>query len=188
MNSIEKVRDYSSKAIKFINIVKVIIIIGIVITSILSITFIVGSFFADKINESILNGSAIGNISLKISNIEFLFVDFSESVELKELAESGNLEDVLITTAGEMITSLIKMIVSLILALTLKKLFVEINKGETPFNAEVLKRLKISFIIITILIGTESLLMAVIVGFSLACIYTMFTRSIELQEESDKTL
>lgn len=68
------------------------------------------------------------------------------------------------------------------------KVFMEIKDSYSPFRPEIVKNLKITFVLITILALRSSLLIGAVIGFSLWCVIHIFEYGCELQKQSDETL
>lgn len=68
------------------------------------------------------------------------------------------------------------------------KVFKDIMGSYSPFRPEIIKRLKVVFVLITVLTLRSSLLIGVIIGFSLWCVFQIFEYGCELQRQSDETL
>ena len=70
----------------------------------------------------------------------------------------------------------------------LKNVFTTIENSETPFNENVLNKVKIAGILVTILTFAKSLGIAVKVGLSFWCVYCILDYGVELQKNEDETL
>lgn len=71
----------------------------------------------------------------------------------------------------------------------IRGMFDEILNSDSPFNARVLRRMKVSFIVITALVLMSSGLgTGAAVGLSLWCVYTMCQYAAVLQQQADETL
>ncbi|MBD5473405.1 MAG: hypothetical protein HDR20_11115 [Lachnospiraceae bacterium] len=68
------------------------------------------------------------------------------------------------------------------------KVFKDIMESYSPFRSEIIKSLKVVFVLITVLVLRSSLLIGAIVGFSLWCVFQIFEYGCELQKQSDETL
>lgn len=68
------------------------------------------------------------------------------------------------------------------------KVFQSLKKNDSPFRPEVVKSLKIAFVLIALLALSNSLLIGAIVSLSLWCIFLIFEYGCELQQQSDETL
>ena len=70
----------------------------------------------------------------------------------------------------------------------LSKAFAAIKESDTPFTEEILGKVRIAAILSTILVALSSIGMAVVVGLSFWCVYSIFNYGIELQKNEDETL
>lgn len=68
------------------------------------------------------------------------------------------------------------------------KVFKEIEESYSPFKPQIVKSIKVAFILITLLSLESSLLIGVMVGFSLWSAVNIFEYGCELQKMSDETL
>lgn len=68
------------------------------------------------------------------------------------------------------------------------KVFRDIKESYSPFRPEIVKNMKVVFVLITVLVLRSSLLIGVVIGFSLWCILQIFEYGCELQRQSDETL
>lgn len=68
------------------------------------------------------------------------------------------------------------------------KVFKNIMESYSPFRPEIVKSLKVVFVLITVLALRSSLLIGAIIGFSLWCVFHIFEYGCELQRQSDETL
>lgn len=68
------------------------------------------------------------------------------------------------------------------------KVFREIGESYSPFRPEIVKNMKVVFVLVTVLVLRSSLLIGVIICFSLWCILQIFEYGCELQRQSDETL
>ena len=78
--------------------------------------------------------------------------------------------------------------VMLAIIIILRKTFLEIEKSDTPFRPEVLKRIRIAGIIITVFTLCYSVGAGAMAGLTAWCICCIFDYGIELQKNDDETL
>ena len=76
----------------------------------------------------------------------------------------------------------------LALIIVLRKTFLEIVKSDTPFREEILRRIRLTGILLTALVLRYSIANAVIVGLTAWCVYCIFDYGVELQKNEDETL
>ncbi len=68
------------------------------------------------------------------------------------------------------------------------KVFRDIKESYSPFRPEIVKSLKVAFVLITLLCLESSILIRVVIGFSLWCVFHIFEYGCELQKQSYETL
>lgn len=68
------------------------------------------------------------------------------------------------------------------------KVFHDIEESYSPFRPEIVKNMKVVFVLVTVLVLRSSLLIGAVIGFSLWCILQIFEYGCELQRQSDETL
>lgn len=78
--------------------------------------------------------------------------------------------------------------VMLAIVIILRKTFLEIEKSDTPFRAEVLNRIRITGILITIVALSYSIGIGAMTGLVSWCVCCIFDYGIELQKSDDETL
>ena len=81
-------------------------------------------------------------------------------------------------------------IAALILAVVIivRKTFLEIEKSDTPFRESILKRIRITGILLTLMAVEYSIPMSILTGLTAWCVYCIFDYGIELQKQDDETL
>ena len=81
-------------------------------------------------------------------------------------------------------------IAALILAviIIIRKTFLEIEKSDTPFRESILKRIRITGILLTLMAVEYSIPMSILTGLTAWCVYCIFDYGIELQKQDDETL
>ncbi|MBO4616293.1 MAG: hypothetical protein J5717_02985 [Lachnospiraceae bacterium] len=81
------------------------------------------------------------------------------------------------------------MVAVVLVAITIiRNLFKKIKESDTPFTEEIAKQIKITGIVVSILVLTESLGIAAIVALSFWCFSCIFEYGTELQQHEDETL
>ncbi|MBP5599654.1 MAG: hypothetical protein J6X48_05170 [Lachnospiraceae bacterium] len=70
----------------------------------------------------------------------------------------------------------------------LRKTFIAVKESETPFNEDVLKKMRATGIITSVLVILSSVGIGVCVALSFWCLYSIFSYGIELQKNEDETL
>ncbi|MCQ2080501.1 MAG: hypothetical protein MJZ11_02505 [Lachnospiraceae bacterium] len=175
---LEKVKKSCNVIGKVLLFFKILMIIGIVGCAIGAIT-----------------SSVIGNDGLKLAfeqeegTIGDMRINFGNGLIVlhsDEFIEEGNylLLILLNTIAGAIVCA-----IGLAFFTFIGRVFKTIEKSETPFCDEVIKSLKISFIVLSIFIAVASGLgTGAITALVCWCLYTIFQYGYVLQKEADETI
>lgn len=108
-----------------------------------------------------------------------------ESALLRSLLDEGDIA----TLLGVKLIVLSVMLI--FIAVTLHfvgKVFKEIRESYSPFRRDIIKNLKVAFVLVTLLVLQRSLGIGLIVGVFLWCVIHIFEYGCELQRMSDETL
>ncbi len=166
---------------KVISAIQTIVIVGMVLAAVSGI-FILGC--REQINPVMAEQVASGKVTMDEviygQGLFSFFIDFEETMEGGDYA----LPIALTCFWGALIC-----LISCIVIGLFKDIFKIIAKEETPFNDEVLKKMKISFIAATVGVACFSGIgTAVIAGLMLWCLFAIFEYGTLLQQEVDETL
>lgn len=172
---IEKIKKSSKVALVISNICK-ILVIACSAACLLGGCVIFG--FREKLN--ILFASGLETIVIPEKDLNHL-----EKVIGTALIESGHIADALGIYVFEMCVILVCLAVVFHFV---GKTFKVITENDSPFCPEIIKNLKISFILITVLELTSSLLIGLLIGVAAWCVISIFEYGCELQKQSDETL
>lgn len=155
---------------------------------------------ADKLIEENKNGNLTMNykvnetVTFKIADIgsdDFEFVRPESSIDslnqaLKNADDPTLFKFLSISYIG---IGLIALSVASVIMLFINQTFATIIKDQTPFSKNVLKKLKITFILLTIIsFVTLGIGITILVGFCCFALYTIIDYGSVLQIESDETL
>lgn len=179
---VEKIQKSSSIALKAARVVKVILIVGAVLTLAAGCMLIA---FQEPINREVEKAVARGDI---IKEEIMPRVEDSAGFEMHLVAyltKDGYFAEVLGTylfTVGVLLV-LLAAVMHFI-----GKVFQEIQVSYSPFKPEIVKSIKVAFVMITLLSLENSLLIGIMVGFSLWSVVNIFEYGCELQRQSDETL
>ena len=105
-----------------------------------------------------------------------------------EFIEKLNIESVTDKAAINCIVAMAMVAVVLAAITIIRNLFKKIKESDTPFTEEIAKQIKITGIVVSILVLTESLGIAAIVALSFWCFSCIFEYGTELQQHEDETL
>ena len=172
---IAAIKKSAGVAEKVLDVIKTILIVGIVLCIIGA-----GAVFAgSKLGEFTVKGETItvyniidSNATLP-SNLQFL----------EEVPLSNTLKMSIVCIVAAIFVAL-----ALVLVIVVKKMFSEIKESDTPFRTSILSRIKATGIVITIFVLTQSVGIAAITALTFWCIYCVFEYGVELQNNEDETL
>ena len=175
---IKKRCQTSAKVTGILRIFAIIGMIGSLVGAI--ICFAQRDVINTQMAEEVASGKATVE-SLKIDSPGInLVIDYT-----KAFAEGDYANPIIISC---IVAVVICAAVAVILTL-FKKIFTDLSVEETPFSASVMSRLKISFIIITVVVAIfVGLGPGVIAGLFLWCVYSILDYGKVLQAEVDETL
>lgn len=187
VESKEKLKKVSSGLCKVLRVVKIILIVLSIIAAIEALVFFVlgGTDLITKIYEA--NESKLANVKLEYDSDKFIFINYNY-VYLKDLYAKGDLDKLVLGYGVETIGVAINLCVFAVVCHYIRKVFILFRDNENPFDVSMLKPLKIMFILITILIIIKNVIVGLIVGGLLACLYFIYLYGCCMQEEDDHTL
>ena len=110
------------------------------------------------------------------------------SVNGFEFVNKLNIESVNVKAAVNCIVAMCVVGVVLAAIIIIRDLFKKIEESDTPFTEEIAKQIKITGIVVSILVLTESVGIAAIVALSFWCFACVFEYGVELQKHEDETL
>ncbi len=84
----------------------------------------------------------------------------------------------------------VAVMVALVLAVViiLRKTFIDIKESDSPYREEILHRVKILGILVTLIVLSYSIGNGIIIGLTFWCVYCIYDYGIELQKNDDETL
>ena len=180
-NKLETIKKRCQTSSKIVGILRIFPAIGCISSIIGLIACILNS---EAINEKVAAAVAQGDLSLQDFSMGMGSL-FRVVVDFNEFYQSGNYVEPFIIAC---ILAAITCVMAYVLLTLLKKIFTELSLEETPFSDSVMKRIKISFIIITLILLGNSAVAALIGGLAMWCIYSILDYGKALQTEVDETL
>lgn len=180
----DNIKKVSSTVLKVAKIAKVFTMIALVASLVSGIFFTV-VLATDGVAKLVEDYPQIGERLRITEDHAFGLVKISSSLSDYSGEE---LIQVSIEHALESFGYAIMAVLILIVLNELVKTFQMIADNDSPFNEALLHRLKPIFILITVICAFESILLALVVGAVLMCLYEIFKYGCELQIESDETL
>ena len=174
---LESIKKSSNVAMILARIAKIICIVGAAICIVCGIGLIA---FHDTVNEELQRAEAEGKLDLNDLILEFNVGGLTMSLD-----DSGRISE----TMGLflLLTNIFAIVFAVLLHFT-GRVFKKIKESDSPFQKSILKDMIVVFVLITLLALQSSILIGVMVGFSLWCIYSVFDYGCELQRQSDETL
>ena len=175
---IERIKKSAGVTAKVLNVIKTILIVGIVLAFIggLSVFFRLGDdgktvevFGKQIVVHNMVN---LGDLSVK----SFDFIDMFD------------IEEPVLKAGVNCFFAAFMIVMVLVCVIMIRKTFTTIEKSDTPFKPEILRSIKITGILVTVIVLSASIGIAAVVGLTLWCIYTIFDYGVELQKDADETL
>ncbi len=176
---IANIKKASGVTAKVLNVVKVILIVGLcmtVVSGILVMCFRMGD-----------EGKSIEVFGKKIV-IHNIIGPADFSIEAFGPLEMLDIKDPFVLAGLNCFCAAVMIVLAIVVVVLIRNTFAVLHESDTPFKPEILKKLKFTGIIVTIITLTESLGTAAIVALSFWCIYCIFDYGIELQTDADETL
>ena len=173
---IEKIQKTSKIALKLTNVAKVICIVAAIIVFVGGIIVLA---YSDEVNESIRQ---------EVESGELLAEDILEDVSSVKVMELINENQIATVLTVYMVIVAIMLILLAIVWYFIGKVFKNLTENDSPFNAGIIKDLKIAFILVTIISLQSSILAGIVIGLALWCIINIFEYGCILQQLSDETL
>lgn len=174
----DKIRKSSNVALILARISKIFLIAMAVLLFVLGIMFV--SFLNDFFNQEFAKAVQAGESMPDLDGMGMLLGVGNQLVSQAD--NYGMALGVYLITAGVYSTVLA------VLMHFIGKVFKDIKEGYSPFQQSIVKNMKIAFVIITLISLNNSLLIGVLIGFSLWCAICIFEYGCELQKQSDETL
>lgn len=178
MNKMDKVKKSCETAKKVVGVLRGIVIAALILCVVGAvICFALNS----KIDQSIIANS--DNVTLD-SNLSIMGIE--TNLDAEELVEKGlyGVYAGACCLLGAMACLFIVLVFN-----SINKILVEIIDEGTPFSEEVVKRLKVSFIFMVIMVTfSMGLGYGLFIGMFFWCIYNIFQYGCELQNQADETL
>ncbi|MCH5276156.1 MAG: hypothetical protein J1E65_09965 [Lachnospiraceae bacterium] len=174
---LERIKKSSNVAMILARIAKIVCIVGAAICIVWGVGLIA---FHDKVNAELQRAEAEGSVDLNELIMELNVGGFTMSY-----SDSDRFSE---TLGVYMLLACVVMTIFAVLLHFTGRVFKKIKKSDSPFQKSILKDMIVVFALITLLALQSSILIGVMVGFSLWCIYSVFDYGCELQQLSDETL
>lgn len=183
----QKIKKVAKTFDKILYVLKILMVILIVLSVISAITFfILGvSGGAENLYEKF---PKLGKIEFDNKNDRLLFIDYSKACTVKEIYEQGDLDKLMYGLALEQLTNSVTLVICVLICHFVQRVFRLLHQSESPFDKTLIKPFKILFIILTIFVLFKSLILGIITGGLLLCLYLIYVYGCRMQEDEDMTL
>lgn len=171
---IERIKK-TSKAVMIVS--KISMIFCLVLDCLLFLIGVILIGFKNTLNELLIEG--INSGAMDISEVPF------SSFFGPAVFESGEFTEALF---GYLMSMLGGLVFLTIILYFVRKVFKEFRESYSPFTGRIVKNLRITFILITLISLRNSLLVGLVFGLALWCVLEVFEYGCELQKQSDETL
>ena len=117
-------------------------------------------------------------------------VDYMEQMDVQgfEFVNGLKIESASIEAAVNCIVAMAVVALAMVAIIIIRNLFKLIEDSDTPFTAEIAKKIKVTGIVVSVIVLTESVGIAAIVALSFWCFSCIYEYGIELQKHEDETL
>ncbi len=176
---IEKIQKSSNVALILVRITKILCIVLSVIAIVCGCVIIGMKSYIDQEFDKAAEEGAYAKEELEV----LLDGGFLENIFVPE-----NMESIAMTLGVYVIVAGIMLICFAVVMHFVGKVFRNIKESYSPFRPEIVKNLKVAFVLITVLVLQSSLLIGAVVGFSLWCVCQIVEYGCELQKQADETL
>lgn len=188
--SLEKLKKTSKGVAKGIDVLRIILISLAVLCLIAGILCIVSGACGWLTTIYEKHPTQLGSVKLKIDDDTvgvFLNTSFG-GITLKDIYDAGELDKLCYGLAVGCFAGIVNLLVAFAITFLIKPIFTKLSNDETPFTFEMAKRLKIGFIILTIIVIISDAVIGIITGGFLTCLYFIFLYGCCLQKDDDETL
>lgn len=189
---VEKIQKLSKTAVTLTIVARIICLISAAIAMIFGIVILlfqpqICSQLADARERGVFEEMGF-SLDEYIADESILFS--SPQYFLKSITEgsSDDVTNACNAISGYCIACGVALIVLAFIIRCIGKIFKQFIDSDSPFRPEIVKKLRIPFVLITVLTVKTSLFLGLIIGLSLYCIYLIFEYGCELQKQSDETL
>lgn len=175
---IQKIKKSSKVALILARVAKIFCIVMSVLIIGCGFGFMCAKNFLDQSIERALGEGTLTAEELYVNGSGFL----DTALNL------GKVDSVAVTLGAYLILMGAILICLAIIFHFMVKIFKGIMESYSPFRPVIVKNMKVVFVLITLLTLRSSLLIGVVMGFSLWCILQIFEYGCELQRQSGETL
>ena len=175
---IANIKKASGITAKVLNVIKVILIVGLVLC-------IVGGISVMCIRSKDGTSIEIFGKTITVHNA----VELGDmEVEGFDFVDAFDIQDPFVKAGVNCFCAALICALALVAVIIIRSAFTEIEKSDTPFKTEIMKKIRTAGILVTVITLAESVGTAAIVGLSFWCVYCIFDYGLELQKSADETL
>ena len=167
---IEKIKKAAAITAKVLNVIRIFLIVTIILC------------VFNGVVSMIYQGGVNGSITLPNNTVEFYNVTYVTLVKLLNIADQNAFAWVRWFAVAVMMSLVLAVVI------ILRKTFIEIRESDSPYREEILQRIKVLGILVTLIVLSYSIGNGVMIGLSFWCIYCIFDYGIVLQKNDDETL
>ncbi len=171
-----KIQQTSKTVLTVVNIARIFCFIGIAGCAFAAMGL---GIYQSDIDTALRELVASGKISLYLSQENIVRFHMNNNIEMQSYAK-----ELLINVMQGMMA----LIFITVLLAFIGRIFKVIKDNYSPFTGKIMRELKITFILITLLAANSGLIMGCVIGFALYCVYQIFAYGCELQQQSDETM
>lgn len=188
--SLEKLKLTSKNIAKSIDVFRIIFIVGAILCIVCSVMCMVAGYcgWLTTLYEKYPSKMGKLDIDLNKQSIGVFIENLGGEATLEKIYQTNNLDKLCYGMGITCLTGVVDFAVAFAVTFLLKPLFVKLSNDETPFTKEMAKKIKVAFIIITILVIIHDLFIGILTGGLLTCFYFIFLYGCGLQKEEDETL
>ena len=176
---LEKIKRSAGVTAKVLKAVRIILMVGMILAFVGGI-----STMAFRIGDDGKTVEVFGK-SITVHGM----VSFGDlSIHRFDILEGLNIEDPFTLAGLNCFVAAAICAMAMVAVILLERTFKSIETSDTPFRAEILNRIRLAGILVTLITLSASIGVAAIVGLTFWCLYCIFDYGTELQQGADETL
>ena len=178
-SKIEKIKKSAGITAKVLKAVSIILMVGMILAMVGGITTM-----CLRVGDEGKTVEVFGK-SITVHGM----VNFADlSIHRFDILEGLDIQDPFILAGLNCFCAAVICALAMVAVILLKRTFTSIETSDTPFKPEILQKIRLTGILVTIITLTSSIGIAAIVGLTFWCLYCIFDYGTELQKDADETL
>lgn len=157
---------------------KILKIFCMAVAALLAVTTVVFLFLRNNLNPMLKEAEAAG--SLQTESMTSMNQGLVQSI-LK-------FDDPVLTICSYLLTGIVILVCLAVILHFVGRVFKKMYQSNSPFERQIIKDLRVTFVLITMMSLKNSLGIGLVVGLALWCVLQVFEYGYELQKLSDETL